>query len=218
MYLTKINPKTNLVDISNVKDGVLAIKAFADVINNEKFGIEAFTCIALSVDYGSPMRKYPKLERPQAAMRLVSGTVKKFNWNNDLIMEACDVYEQLQFNEDLEEISIIRSMRLEKLAELKDTTDVMKRAQILIDIEKIKKMQQRYSDADQSRFLDESESKKNNYNLSRLENKLKNKNTFYHVRKKLQREREQAERERRTEELKQLSQSEPESVTVDSRK
>lgn len=195
MYLTRIDPKTNLIDISDTQDGILSIDAFAKIINDKNFGIACMTCIALSVDYGSPMRKYPRLERPMAAMRFVTGDTKSFPWANDKVMEACDVYERLQFNEDLEEISIIRQMRLEKLAELKDTSDTLQRTHILNEIKKIKEMQKRYTDEDEARFIDESDAKKNQYKLSRLENKLKNKNTFYHVRKKQQQDREQRNRE-----------------------
>lgn len=193
MYLTRINPKTNLIDVSDTQDGVLCIKAFSEIIKDKNFGIECMTCIALAVDYASPMRMYPRLERPFAAMRFVTGNTKSFPWNNDLVMEACDVYERLQFNADLEELNIIKQMRLEKLAELRDAKDTLTRTNILAEIKKVKEMEKRYTDEDMARFIDESESKKNQYKLSRLEHKLKNKNTFYHVRKQQQREREQRE-------------------------
>lgn len=195
MYLTRIDPKTNLIDVSDTQDGILCIPSFADIVNDKEFGIECMTCIALSVDYASPMRMYPRIERPLAAMRFVTGSTKKFPWNNDKVMEACDVYERLQFNPDLEEINIIKQMRLEKLAELSEAKETSERTVILNEISKIKLMEKKYTDEDQARFIDESEAKKNQYKLSRLENKLKNKNTFYHVRKQQQESRERKQQE-----------------------
>lgn len=181
--MTRIDKNTNLVDISDVNDGVLAIKAFADVINHPDLGIRCFTCIALAVDYGSVYRRYPVNERPKAAMRFVTGSVETFHWDQDLIMEACYVYNELQFNEDMEEIRILQVMRVEKLTELKDAKDFETRKRILTEIKRIKEDQSRYSDSAFNKLLDDSESKSNGYKLRRLEQKQKNKNTFYYGRK-----------------------------------
>lgn len=197
MYLVRINPKTNLVDIEDTQDGVLSIKAFSDVINHKDFGLECFTCIALAVDYASPMRRYPYKERPAATMRFVTGKADKWGWAQDLIMEACGVYEQLQFNPDLEQINLLKEMEVDKLAELSVAKDFYERKTAMKELDEIKQMKRKYTDEDESRLIDESETKKNGYKLSRLEMKLKNKNTFYHVRRKKQRERVNAEREQK---------------------
>lgn len=171
------------MDISDTQDGVLAIMAFADVINNPEMGLKCFTCIALAVDYGSTFRKYSIKERHLAAMRFITGSVNTYNWNHPLIMEACYVYNELQFNEDLEEIRILKQMRLEKLDELRGASEFGERQRILSEIKRIKDDQKRYSDSDFNNLLEESEAKAGGYKLSRLEQKQKNKNTFYHDRR-----------------------------------
>jgi len=180
MYLTKINKKTGLVELGGVHDGVLAFPTFKKLIDNPKFGIEAFTCVALTVDHMTPIRNYAFKERHKRAMRDVMGKTDAFPWGNDLIQNALILYADLQYDDDLAEISLLQKMRKDKFAQARDETDEIKKYQLLNELTKIKKQLKEFeSGVDQAALLDKAPSK-GDYDLKRLEQKLINKKSFYH--------------------------------------
>lgn len=181
MYLTKINPDTELVDISDINDGVLAIKEFSKVINHPDLGIECFTAIALTVDYASPIRYYIESERHMKAMKNVTGDSNKWPWANDHIQKALLKYDDLQFNEELKEQAIIREMKLRKLREVMEAKTDKEKLVLLKELDQVKTRERIFREnSDIGKALDNSPAK-NDYKLSRLENKLKDSKSFYHA-------------------------------------
>ena len=187
MYLTRINPKTGLVDIGGTQDGVMAIKEFRELINAKEFGLEAFTCVALTMDHLTPHRNYAYIERHKKAMRNVTGDASKYPWKNDLIQAALQKYEFLQYNQELEELKEYDGMQHRKFEEVRTEADDVKKLHLMMELQKIKRARKAFSDGvDQAALLDDAPSK-GDYNLSRLEQKLSNKKSFYYVRKKVER-------------------------------
>lgn len=180
MFLTRIDPKTGLVDLGGTDDGIMAIIDFRKIIQTPKLGIECFTCIALTVDYLSPIHFYPAKERHIRAMKNITGKSNSFLWANDFIQKACLTYSDLQYNPIFEEREMLLEMRLAKLADIKDAADDLKKRTLFADLEKIKSLQDKFNkNTDIESALQES-SAAGDYNLSRLEKRIIDKKSFYH--------------------------------------
>jgi hypothetical protein len=124
MYLTELDPKTGLVRVDGPFDGIMAIKEFRDVVNDESLGIKCFTSIALTVDYLTPIKYYREEDRPYKAMEIAcDGERRAFIWDQELIQEALIKYDDLQYNATIEEKKALDFMLLEKLKEIKNESD-----------------------------------------------------------------------------------------------
>jgi hypothetical protein len=193
MYLTKINAKTGLVDISDENDGVLAIKAFRDLIDSKDLGLEAFTAVALYVDYESKVRFYSEKDRPRKAMEEVTGNRDAFVWNQELIQAALKKYDDLQYDPVREEGRLYYESKVKRLKEYKESEEYHSKprnkddespvlrnpSQIRSDLRKINEDIKDYEKQIQGKDLDSSPAAKNGYKLTRLEQKLEKKNSFY---------------------------------------
>lgn len=167
-----------MVDIEDTQDGVLAIRAFAEVI--DKHGIACFTAIALTVDHLSPIRHYPFKERHMKAMYNVTGKKDAFNWALDEIQVACQIYDDLQLNTDLKELSMHKELLLSKMAEAEKEKSSSKKQTLLKELRDIRKLQKEVeADTDMAK-IENATPVKNGYSLSRLEQKVINTNSFYH--------------------------------------
>ena len=178
MYLTSIDKKTGLVDIEDTNDGVLAIKTFRDLI--EQKGLECFTCVALVVDYLTPIRHYAFRERHIKAMRDVTGDGKAFAWGEDIIQTACLKYEELQFNADLRELELLKTERQKKIQAVESTEDDDEKARIFKKLKDIRESQENLKSKMNFKEIVQQAPTINGYTLSRLEAKITNKNSFYH--------------------------------------
>lgn len=178
MFLTRIVLKTGLVDIENTEDGVLAIKAFRECI--EAFGIECFTCVALTVDYKTPIGHYSYKERHMRAMRNVTGNSEAFLWGEDKIQEALKVYDQLQEVAELREMEIIKEMRISKIVEIEKEKDGTKKTALLKELKEIRTLQKDFEKENDMDAIMKASPVVNGYTLSRIEQLILNKKSHYH--------------------------------------
>lgn len=124
MYLCELDPKTGLVKTSGPFDGVMAIREFRDVINDELLGVKCFTAIALTVDYLTPIKYYREADRPYRAMGMCNeGNRRAFDWKQEKIQQCLIAYDELQYNATVEEKKALDFMLLEKLKEIKTESD-----------------------------------------------------------------------------------------------
>lgn len=183
MYLTNINPKTHLLDVTDTKDGILSIPSFAVVI--EKFGLECMTCIALTVDHYSPHKNYSLKERHIRAMRVVTGKSDAFNWGLDEIQLACKDYSALQFHEDLHELSLLREHRLKKIREIEEEKDDGQKMLKFKELKEIREQQKEFEKKLDFDRIEKDAPSINGYDLSRLEQKINNQKSFYHEQERI---------------------------------
>lgn len=190
MYLTSLDIKTGLVIIDDNEDGVLAIKEFRDLINDEKHGIQCFTAVAITVDYQSPYRYYSDNDRPKKAQEEVTGNRNYWEWNTDLIQKALKKYDQLQYDPTLEEGKIYYNQKINKLKEIQEfetlADDDPKRksktvAQMSKELKLINTDLEDYEKRISGKEIYSQSPVKNGYKLSRLEQKLEKTNSFYHT-------------------------------------
>jgi hypothetical protein len=193
MYLTRLDPKTGLVVIEDNDDGVLAIKAFRDVINDPDLGVGCFTAIALTADYLSIKRNYNEEDRPRAAMEEVSGNRNKWVWNQEKIQVALVKYKELQYDPDIEEGEIHYQRKINKLVEFKKAEEYHSKPRskddkelsfkspstIAAELRKINEDIEKYKKNIQGKELYDNSPVKQGYTLSRLEQLVQKKNSFY---------------------------------------
>lgn len=188
MYLTEIDKKTGLIDISNVNDGVLAIKAFRDVIENEELGLRCLTAIALTVDYLSPIKFYDDHDRPKKAMEETTGIRTYWPWNLDVIQLALKKYDELQYDPTLEEGRIHYNRKVKKLKEIQEYESLPKDSeerkaknpnQLTTELRSINKDLIEYEATIENKDVYKESPVKNGYALTRLEQKLEKRNSFY---------------------------------------
>lgn len=120
MYLVELDPHTGLIQTLGPYDGVRAIRDFRNLIDHHDFGIEAMTCVALVVDWLSPIRYYSESDKPKKAMYNVTGDRNYFPWDNDLIQIALKKYSELQYNPKLVEKNNLDSLLNDKLLDIKN--------------------------------------------------------------------------------------------------
>lgn len=194
MYLTKINKRTGFVDIENEEDGVLAIKEFRDIINDKSLGIGCFTAIALSVDHDSSLRHYSEKDRPKKAMEEVTGNRNEYDWYIDKIQLALKKYAELQYNPTLEEGEIHYQRKVAKLKEYKESEQYYGKGikdkdgkeilykepgRVASELRKINEDIDQYEKSISGKDLYAEAPSKSGYKLSRLEQKILKKNSFY---------------------------------------
>jgi len=188
MYLTEIDEKTGLVKIEKSKDGILAIKEFRDIIHDEKLGIECFTAIALVADYLSLKRFYDDNDRPRASMEEVTGDRDKFVWKQEKIQKALVKYDDLQYDADIEEERLHRLRKTNVLRKIKEA-EKMNVDEMIAAGYNMKNLTATLRDINADIVAFDKRTNKNSmfghspvengYSLSRLEQKLKKKRSFY---------------------------------------
>lgn len=181
MYLCKLNSVTGLIDLSSDQDGFYAIPEFRKLLSDTKLGLQKLTCVALVVDYSSPIRQYHEKEKPLKAMDNVLNDRKAFLWNSDEIQEALLAYQALQHDLDLEEDKMLRGLRFEKQMQVSNEQDISKKLYLMQELQKIKNVIADFENQTAGKDLFENSPVRNGYSLSRLEQKLENKKSFYHV-------------------------------------
>ncbi len=185
MYLTILNQKTGLVNLDDVNDGVLSIKCFRDLIEDKSLGLECFTCVAMTVDYKSPIRYFAFKERHNRAMREVTGDGKKYRWgHNQKIVEACIMYAELQYDPKIDELDQLNELWLSKLKSAKDEDDSEKKLSLIKKSSEVKKLIENILKGESRDSLLDNAPTKNGYKLSRLEIKVQQRKSFYHEQQK----------------------------------
>lgn len=184
MYLIEISQYTGLVKDEVVLDGWKGILAFKEIVNDPKLGLECLTAIAYAVDYASPIRYYPIQDRPKKAMDLVTGNRNAFDWNQDKIQVAMNVYNELQFNPSLQEKLMLDELRLQKLKEIEQEKDDNIKKELFKDLKEINSLIKEFKKYHEEYDLYDSSPTRSGYKLTRLEQKLLNKKSFYYDNKK----------------------------------
>lgn len=197
MYLLQINPLTGLIKEDPELDGWMVIESFRELVNKKGFGLQALTCVALVMDYGSLIKHYSEKERPLRAMEIVFNNRKALNWNCDEIQLACINYKELQYNPALEEKTLLDELRITKLNEIKNADNTFKKTTFLKELQNINALHDSFDNKNGSKDLFLESPVRNGYKLSRLEIKILDKKSFYYEREK--REQSAKERERSSE-------------------
>lgn len=189
MYLTQIEEKTGLIKIEQNDDGVLAIKEFRALLDSKEHGLQCLTAVALVADYQSPIKYYNSDDRPRKAQEEVTGNRDFWNWNASIIQEALVKYDALQHDPTLEEGRIYYEQKINKLREIQeyDFLPINDEKRQKISMSSLKKeLRDINSDIDdykkrtEGTDLYQHSPVKNGYQLSRLEQKLLKRNSFYH--------------------------------------
>lgn len=184
MYLVEISSRTGLVKEDPLLDGWMAIKSFNDVVNTPELGLQAFTVVALSCDYQSPLRYYSMKDRPYAAMKFVTGKRNAFVWEQDIIQQAMNDYLEIQKDQILEEGSLLDELKESQLIKIREETDNVKKTILFKEMAEINRLIKIYKKDNENRDIFAKSPVVNGYKLSRLEIKIKDKNSFYHDNKK----------------------------------
>lgn len=196
MYLTKINSKTGLLDLQDEKDGILAITDFREVIEDKKLGLSCLTAVALVADYLSPIKFYSEEDRPRKAMEEVTGDRDKWIWKQEKIQRALKKYDDLQFDPVIEEGKLYYEAKIRKMQEYKESEKYYGKkhniededgnektfkepARIRQEISKINDDIEKWAKQTQGKDIYAKSPVKNGYTLSRLEQKIEKKNSFY---------------------------------------
>lgn len=194
MYLTKLDKNTGLVLIENENDGVLSISEFREIINHPELGIKCFTSIALTVDYLSTLRFYDDKDRPKKAMEEVTGNRNAFVWKQEIIQLALKKYADLQYDPTIEEGQIHYQRKINKLNQYRESEEkygkglkdengellkITNPATIAKELKEINSDISDYEKQIQGKDIYDKSPVKNGYSLSRLEQKLEKKTSFY---------------------------------------
>jgi hypothetical protein len=203
MYLTKINIKTGLLEIEEENDGILSIKAFREILIDEDLrfkkrsefpGIHCLTAIALTVDYLSPVRFYSDKDRPFKAQEEVTGKRKVWDWPQEKIQLALKKYSDLQYDPTLVEGQIHYQRKVSMLERFKESEEKYGKglknkkgeeiiyespAKIAAMLRVINTDIKEYEKQIQGKEVYEKSPVKNGYKLSRIEQKLEKKSSFY---------------------------------------
>lgn len=191
MYLTEIDKKTGFLKIDDIDDGVLAIKEFRAVIDNKNLGLECMTAIALTADYKSPIRYYNDEDRPRKAMEESIGDRDKWEWKQELIQAALKKYDYLQYDPSLEERRIHYDRKVKKLKEIKNYDSPAKKdlegneikkksiSALTSELRNINNDIKEFEKTVEGKDIYSKSPSKGDYKLTRLEQKLEKKNSFY---------------------------------------
>jgi hypothetical protein len=193
MYLLQLNPITGLIKDDDELDNWMAIESFRDLVNKEGYGIQALTCVALVIDYGSIINNYSEKEKPLKAMNIVFNNRKALNWNCDEIQLACINYKELQYNPSLEEKGLMEQLRINKLNEIKNAETTFQKTSLLKELSNINDLHDAFDKKNGNKEKFAESPVRNGYKLTRLEVKILDKKSFYYERQK--REAEARERE-----------------------
>ena len=189
MYLTELNKETGLLKIEENLDGILAIKEFRDILNSEGHGLQCLTAIALTVDYQSIIKYYSDKDRPRKAMEEVTGNRNEWIWNVDIIQLALKKYDALQYDPTLEEGRIYYDQKVRKLKQISEwdslAPDSPKRVgtsmgNLKKELRTINDDIDNYEKRVSNKDIYSNSPVVNGYKLSRLEQKLEKKKSFYH--------------------------------------
>jgi hypothetical protein len=178
MYLVEISQRTGLIKEDPLLDGFMAIQSFRKVV--ETLGLEAMTVIAIACDYQSPLRYYTMKDRPYAAMKFVTGSKSSFIWEQDIVQEAMNDYLDLQKDQILEEGVLLRDLKESQLIKIKNEKDTEKQTSLFKEMGAINDLIKKYDRDNKEKDIFASSPVVNGYKLSRLENKITDKNSFYY--------------------------------------
>ncbi len=188
MYLTALNSETGLLLVEKGDDGILAIQEFRDLLDSKEHGLPCLTSVALTADYLSPIKYYNDKDRPKKAQEEVTGKRNAWEWKTELIQAALKKYDALQYDPTLEEGRIYYDQKVMKLRAIKefdglpDDDPIRKKtsmAQLKKDLRIINVDIVEYDKRIEGKSIYSEAPIVNGYLLSRLEQKLEKRNSFY---------------------------------------
>lgn len=180
MYLLSIDDNTGLIKNDLTNDSWKGIGCFRKLV--DRYGLEALTTVAFTVDYDSPFRYYSNEDRGRRSMEEVFGDRDKFDLSEDIFLECFEKYRDLQFNLNMEQERINREVKLRLLKKLSDANEKDLDDEIMRINQQLAKHEQIIRSFDNI-FDREAELKKSvtssGYKLSRIEIELLNKNNKF---------------------------------------
>jgi hypothetical protein len=108
-----------------------------------------------------------------------NGTRRAFDWPQEKIQKALLKYDELQYNPKIEEKRTLDFMRLEKLKEIQKEEDEAKRMGLFKQLNTIKSLIENFNKENEDEDIYSDGPVINGYKLSRLEEKILDKNSFY---------------------------------------
>ena len=159
------------------------------MLESKKHGLHCLTAIALTADYQSPINFYSDKDKPRKAQEEVTGDRDAWHWNIELIQKALKKYDALQYDPTLEEKRIYYDQKVMKLRAIQeydklDPEDPKRKAtsmaQLKKDLRIINKDIEDFEKRVEGKDIFSESPVVNGYTLSRLEQKLDKKNSFYH--------------------------------------
>lgn len=182
MYLIEIDSETGYILMDAEKTGWLAIKSFRNLYNQDS-GLAKMTAVALYADYLSPLRHYGEKDRMAKVSDTIFSKRDDAFWFNDDVQIAIGDYKTLQYNHVLEEKRILEDNKIEILQQIQNSTDTTLKQNLMSQLKIANKNMQDFDKENSGKDLYGESPVRNNYQLSRLEQKLENKKSFYHVRR-----------------------------------
>ena len=183
MYLVEIDPVDGLVKVDGSYDGIRAIKEFREIINDKELGRECMTAIALVADWLTPIRYYSEEDRPKKAMHDVANDRNAFIWKQEKIQVALNKYKDLQYNPNLVEKERLDEMQMLKLEQIKKEKSSTKQVTLFQQLNVIKGLIEAWNKSNEDSNPYAEGPVENGYLLSRLEEKLNDRHSFYNAQK-----------------------------------
>lgn len=191
MYLIEIDKETGLIKEDPLLDGWFAIPSFRAIASQEN-GLEKLTVIALFTDYLSPIRFYGVEDRYKKAMDIVFQKRDLVFWAKEETQKAVEDYKTLQYSHDLEEGKMYKQEKIKALQKVQSGEDAngdpLSENDKQTLFRRIKELNTNIDDFEkrnETKDLFSESPVRNNYKLSRLEQKLLNKKSFYYGRDNL---------------------------------
>lgn len=180
MYLVELD-SDGLVKVTGAYDGVRAIKEFREILDDEALGVQCLTAIALTADWLTPIRHYTIEDRSKKAMYMITGNRKAFVWNQERIQSALMKYQELQYNPALVEKTTLDKMLIDQLQLIENEKDADQKITLFGQLATIKDLIRGWIKQNEAENPLSNGPVENGYTLTRLEEKLKDKSSFYNV-------------------------------------
>lgn len=174
MFLLELDIKTGLIEENPPSSGWRGIKRFRDLY--DKKGIKALTVIALTCDYLSVFSNYKTADRFQRALEEIYGKRTALKIDDDLIVQAMEAYNELQFDPDLEQKRInndIKLRLLNKIAEANKKEDDAEIGRLTLQLHKHEESLAKFNLRFNKKEAIARSVTGNGYELTRIENDIK---------------------------------------------
>lgn len=179
MYLVELDPKTGLVMVDKLNDGLMAIEEFRIVIQDKDLGIPCMTAIAITADWQSPIRYFTIEDRPKMAMYTVARSRTAYVWDREEIQNALKKYDELQYNPELEEKRKLDELLTQQLLAIEKEKEPSKKIELFNQLKTIKDLLKSWLSQNENQNLFSDAPVVNGYKLSRLETKALDRHSFY---------------------------------------
>jgi len=181
MYLVELDKLTGLVKIEKGHDGIMAVKEFRDLVHDKTLGVEALTCVALHIDWQSPIRFWIERDRPIKAQKMVYKKRDAIVWKQEKIQAALNAYSELQYHPDLVEKASLDEMLRVQMKDIKAAKTNEQKTPLFKQLRDIKDLLKIWHADNKDLDLTAGGPVVNGYKLARLEEKRLDKDSFYNT-------------------------------------